>query len=36
MALPPKFAGQAFSAGVSPKAVHTIELCIEPRDIYNN
>ncbi|MCJ1452575.1 hypothetical protein MMC28_002918 [Mycoblastus sanguinarius] len=27
MALAPKFAGQAYSANVSPKAVHTIELC---------
>lgn len=29
MALPPKFVGQAFSAGVSPKAVHTVELCMQ-------
>ena len=27
MALAPKFAGQAYSAGVSPKAINTIELC---------
>ena len=28
MALAPKFAGQAFSAGVNPKTVHTVELCM--------
>ncbi|KAL8894842.1 MAG: hypothetical protein Q9207_008396, partial [Kuettlingeria erythrocarpa] len=31
MALAPKFAGQAFSADVSPKAIHTIELCFPPQ-----
>lgn len=29
MALPPKFAGQAYSAGVHPKAIHTIELYLD-------
>jgi len=29
MALAPKFAGQAYSAGVSPKAIHTIELYLD-------
>ena len=29
MALPPKFAGQAYSAAVSPKALHTIELYLD-------
>ena len=27
MALDPKFAGQVYSADVSPKAIHTLELC---------
>jgi len=27
MALAPRFTGQAYSAKVSPRAVHTIELC---------
>ena len=27
MALAPKFAGQAYSAGITPKAIHTLELC---------
>lgn len=29
MALAPKFAGQVYSAGISPKAVHTIELYLD-------
>ena len=29
MALAPKFAGQAYSANVSPKAIHTIELYLD-------
>lgn len=29
MALAPRFAGQVYSAGVSPKAVHTIELYLD-------
>lgn len=29
MALAPKFVGQAYSAGISPKAVHTIELYLD-------
>ncbi|MCJ1405328.1 hypothetical protein MMC11_008555 [Xylographa trunciseda] len=29
MALAPKFGGQAFSAGVSPRAVHTLELYLD-------
>ncbi len=29
MALAPKFAGQAYSAGVTPKTVHTIELYLD-------
>ena len=29
MALAPKFAGQAYSADISPKAVHTIELFLD-------
>ena len=33
MALAPKFAGQAYSADVNPKAVHTIELCTPCRTL---
>ncbi len=29
MALAPKFAGQAYSANVSPKAIHTVELYLD-------
>lgn len=27
MALAPKFAGQLFTAGETPKGIHTLELC---------
>ena len=33
MALAPKFAGQKLAAGVSPKAVHTLEFCTLYSDI---
>ena len=29
MAIPPKFSGQVFSSGVSPKALHTLEFYLD-------